>query len=165
MKAGDSLISLFANYRVDLLRFIGKKYGNRCDTEDIVQDAYCKLLESGKADSLENARAYLYQTANNLALNRIQKEHSHRSYVQKFDKNESTYGPEKEVVAHKELEGIDVEFNNLPEKYRKTFSLSRVEEMSYKEISQQLEIPVSTVEKHIIKVLKHLRQSVERHCG
>jgi RNA polymerase sigma-70 factor (ECF subfamily) len=45
----------------------------------------------------------------------------------------------------------------LPEKCRQAILLSRGEQLSYKDISGQLGISISTVEKHISKALKFLK--------
>ncbi len=162
MKDSHVLKAIFDKYHLDLLRFIGRKYGNRNDTEDIVQDAYHNVIKSGKAGSLDNARAYLYQTANNLALNRIEKEKTHNKYINSFNDDEKKFTLECAISAYKDLEKIESALNTLAPKYRKTFTLNRVHGKSYKEISSELGIPASTVEKHIIKVLKHLRKYVKR---
>ena len=48
----------------------------------------------------------------------------------------------------------------LPEKCGLVFSLSRFEEMSYADISKQLDISVKTVEHHISKALRILRENI-----
>ena len=58
----------------------------------------------------------------------------------------------------KELEQtIGQSVGRLPEKCKKAFLLSRQENLSYKDISGELAISVSTVEKHISKALKLIR--------
>ncbi|ANI89647.1 hypothetical protein A9P82_10320 [Arachidicoccus ginsenosidimutans] len=46
---------------------------------------------------------------------------------------------------------------SLPEKCKEVFLLSREKDYSYKDISRELKISVSTVEKHIIKALKIIK--------
>ncbi len=166
MKEHRVLKSIFERYYTDLLRFIDVKFGYPEDTEDIAQDAYFNMMKSGKAETVENARAYLYQTANNLALNRLSKAKTHRRYVESV--NEEQMGShdastEDKLCAYEDLEIVESELKTISEKYRRTFMMSRAEGKSYKEISKELGIPVSTVEKHIIKVLKQLRKRLGKN--
>lgn len=160
MKAPHYLISLFESHQSDLRRLIALKFKkSQQDAEDIVQDAFHNILRADNIDSLENPKAYLYQTAANLALNRIRKQQHHNRYVAGQDAD-ATYDlcPERSVSADRDLARLEQSLEQLPAKYRQTFLLSRVQEKSYKEISALLGIPESTVEKHIIKTLKYLRE-------
>ena len=58
-------------------------------------------------------------------------------------------------------EKINSTLNSLPEKCQNVFRLSRFESLSYKEISIQLNISVKTVENHMGKALKLMREGLE----
>jgi len=63
-----------------------------------------------------------------------------------------------EVVREKELAAlIEREIEQLPEKMREVFRLSRKEHLSYKEIAEELKIGESTVKKQVSNALKILR--------
>jgi RNA polymerase sigma factor (sigma-70 family) len=160
MKAPHFLISLFESHQSELRRLIAYKFNkNQHDAEDIVQEAFHNILCADNFEALENPKAYLYQTAANLALNRIRKQRNHQRYLSGQDA-EATYelNPERTVSAGRDLARLEHSLEKLPEKYRRTFLLSRVQEKTYREISELLNVPESTVEKHIIKTLKYLRE-------
>ena len=50
---------------------------------------------------------------------------------------------------------------NLPEKRKQIFVLSRTEGLSNKEIAQQLNISEKTVEDHITHAIKHIKNSMK----
>ena len=52
---------------------------------------------------------------------------------------------------------------NLPEKVRRAFIMNRFQEMSYREIADELGVSVSSVEKYMITALKTLRAAVNVH--
>lgn len=162
MKAPDFLVSLFVSHQSDLRRLIIHRFKKtQHDAEDIVQDAFHNILRAENIETLENPKAYLYQAAANLALNRIRKQQHHNRYVASQD-TDATYDlcPERSVFADRDLARVEQSLAQLPAKYRRTFLLSRIHEKSYKEISELLDISESTVEKHIIKTLKYLRETL-----
>lgn len=161
-----TLDSLFNRYHRELLSFISRKFGNHHDAEDIIQDTFHTLLRAKDIAEIENPRAYLYKAATNLALNRIRSEQRYNARMlelaasdDEFEMNELS--PEQFSVAHQELSHLQAALSKLAPKYQKTFLLNRVEGKSYKEISEELAMPVSTVEKHMIKALTHLRKHQE----
>lgn len=155
------LKELFESCRLDLQRFLSSKFDAEL-SEDVVQDAFVNILNLDKIDEIQNPKAYLYQTAKNLALSRIRRESLHKSYTETLNEADiEELGPERHYFAQSELNALNNALDCLPEKYRKTFLMSRVQGKSYMEISQALGIPVSTVEKHMIKVLRFLRDNLE----
>lgn len=168
-KSAQFVQALFRENNRSLLSFLSYKLSNATDAEDIAQDAYHNLLRVESPENLENAKAYLFQTASNLALNRLRKQRRQRHYAQQValqpddDKGLVTISPEKEVNAKIELEKVLKAIDTLPEKCRRAFLMSRSEHKSYTVISQELGVSVSSVEKYLIKALEHLR--VHLHKG
>ncbi len=157
------VVELFKKHYGDLRNILSAKFPrNTSDAEDIIQDAFHNILRVEQMDDIENPKAYLYKTATNLALDRIRRQGRHNDYLAMQDSEVADEkSPERSVLAAGDLQRLESALEQLPEKYRKTFLLSRVESKSYKQISAQLGIPQSTVEKHIIKTLKYLRDHVD----
>jgi RNA polymerase sigma factor (sigma-70 family) len=170
MSGPHFLSALFEKHQSDLRRLIAHKFRKTPqDAEDIVQDAFHNILRADNIETLENPKAYLYQTASNLALNRIRKQRLHNQYVAGIHIDESSeideVSPERRVLAGRDLQRLEHALEQLPYKYRHTFVLSRVQDKSYREISELLNISESTVEKHIIKVLKYLRDQLSEDAA
>jgi len=153
---------LFALHQPELVRLLISKFRKQPqDAEEIVQDVFHNVLKIDDIEAIENPRAYLFQTAHNLALNRIRKQKHHQHYLESVTADEENeLSPERIVMANRSLEGVKASLQKLPEKYRRTFLMSRIDNKTYKEISSILGIPESTVEKHMIKVLKFLREQI-----
>jgi RNA polymerase sigma-70 factor (ECF subfamily) len=65
-------------------------------------------------------------------------------------------------VASNELEyRIKIAMEELPEQCRMVFKLSRFEELKYAEIADQLNISIKTVENHMGKALKIMREQLK----
>ena len=58
------------------------------------------------------------------------------------------------------LEKIRLEIDKLPPKCREVFILSKVKGMKYKEIAEELNISTKTIENHMTKALKMIRDSM-----
>lgn len=130
------------------------------DAEEAVQQVFFKLWERAEHLSFSGSvAAYLYRAVHNQCLNQLKHQKvkaNHQLHVAYSMKNESVNGPAKMIS--KELEQkIREALNELPEQCRTVFQLSRFEEMKYREIADQLDISIKTVENQMGKALKQLR--------
>ena len=78
------------------------------------------------------------------------------------------FGHTKDTVINMdEMEGKEnalyAAIDSLPEKCRVVFNLSRFEELSHKQIAEQLGISTKTIENQITKALKILREALIKH--
>lgn len=127
--------------------------------EDIAQDVFYELWKKRARLTIKTSlKAYLRRAAMNKALNFI------RDQKIKFDDEEKQAPLESKIPSiNQKLEAaelqqlIDQVIDDLPERCRVVFVLSRFEEMSYNEIAKQLDISSKTVENQISKALKILR--------
>lgn len=156
-KSNKIVKSLFSDYYLELKRFIGIKFGSHDEADDIVQEAFKNILGKDSLDDIKDPKAYLYQAAQNLALNRIRREKRHKSFQEKCLPPDLAPSPEGEVSAAIALEKIQEAISSLPEKPRTAFILSRAHNKTYNEISDELNVSVSAVEKYIIQTLRFLR--------
>src|SRR5690606_34527687 len=73
-----------------------------------------------------------------------------------------SYDDVSNTVASNELERrINAAIETLPEQCRMVFKLSRFEELKYAEIAAQLNISIKTVENHMGKALKIMREQLQ----
>ena len=133
---------------------------DEADAEEAVQQVFFKLWERAEHLSFSGSvAAYLYRAVHNQCLNQLKHQQvkaNHQLHVAYRMKNESVNGPVKMIS--KELEQkIREALNELPEQCRTIFQLSRFEEMKYREIADQLDISIKTVENQMGKALKQLR--------
>lgn len=164
-KNKSAINSLYQQNRQSLLRFLRRRLGNVDEAEDIAQDAFHNMVRSDNTQALDNPRAYLFQTAANLALNRIRKIRRQTNYQQIAEIEQAEQmapPPEQAVAALIDIDTVIAALDELPEKVKTAFILSRAEHKSYRQISEELDVAVSTVEKYLIRALEHLRQAVDR---
>lgn len=130
--------------------------------KDFAQEAFVVLWNHRKdLDIKLGLKPYLRQVVINKCLNHLRRE-------QRIDFSENSQLPETatsiDAIHHLEKEDlqktIQVAVDNLPNRCRIIFSMSRYEEKSHKEISQALGISPKTVENQITIALKALRKAI-----
>ena len=131
--------------------------------EEIVQNVFYRLWERHDKLSITGSlAAYLYRSVHNESLNFLKHQKvraEHQLFVS--HRGDGGTGPASGRVQMKELETrLQSALNELPEQCRTVFQLSRFEELRYREIAEKLEISVKTVENHMGKALKMLREKL-----
>jgi RNA polymerase sigma-70 factor, ECF subfamily len=108
-------------------------------------------------------KPYLYAMVRNACLNVIKHEKIKQKHaVEEIALAPSSHDSVTHAVASSELESrIHVAMERLPEQCRLVFKLSRFEELKYAEIAEHLEISVKTVENHMGKALKMMREQLK----
>ena len=136
-------------------------------SEDVAQNVFIRFWEKRKELNIQTSLpAYLSRMAFNESL----------SYLRKQDRI-STKTAEAPVSLHsapsveeqyigQELDGhIREAIGRLPPRCQEIFALSRYEELSYREISERLDISPKTVENQMGKALRLLRESLKPFIG
>ncbi|MGB0885491.1 MAG: RNA polymerase sigma-70 factor [Chitinophagales bacterium] len=130
--------------------------------EDLVQECFIKLWEKRETiDAKISIEVYLNKMIRNKCLDYLKK---NKVRLEELDENIGLAADSDDKEEAQEIQrNIDKTLNSLPEKCRQVFVLSRFEEMSYKEISDQLDISKKTVEAHVSKALKSFRSSLKQY--
>lgn len=157
-----SFESLFRKWYVPLCKTIYRIVQDKQAAEDIAQDAFFVVWE--KKDEIHiSVKSYLYRVGINRAFGYLEKEKRFVRTPQ--DEDWYDFAPAgnttEQVVFHSELEReIHQAIEALPPACRSVFLMSRVDELSYKEIAAALEISVKTVENQMSKALKVLKEKL-----
>ncbi len=163
---GESAIDLiFRKYYSFLCKSVYRIIPDTQITEDLAQDVFYGLWK--KRDQLKittSLKAYLKRAALNKALNYIRDQKiDFRNAPAKEELVSKQDSIVQELAADNLQQEIDAAIDNLPERCRLVFVLSRFEELSYRQISEQLGISMKTVENQISKALKSLRVALADH--
>ena len=133
----------------------------RCSDEhiatDIAQEAFVKVWEKNIEYDPNQTKGLLYKIAKELWISQHRKQQSAEKYRLSLDENQESESP-SESLEFKELKEQDETIlSDLPENQREVFLMSRLEDLSYKEIAGRLELSVKAVEKRMSLCLKTLR--------
>lgn len=135
--------------------------------EEVVQDVFVALwTKANTLDALDNVSAWLFAALRKSILHELRHEYTRRKYdeqLKQLPKIDYQQSDDEIVYAKETEEKIHGVINTLSPQCREAFILSRFERMSYKDIAQQMNISVKTVEKHISKALQVLREELKEY--
>jgi RNA polymerase sigma-70 factor (family 1) len=154
---------LFNRFHQSIFNFLLIKTRDEAVAEDLLQEVFIKLWNNRLSlDEGKSVKNYLYTIADNLALNHIRhlkvvSRHEQLNDVRIFDSSQVPHFilEEKEIQEHL-MQAIE----DLPEKPRLIFVMSRFEDLSYAEIAERLSLSIKSVEGYMSKALKILREKL-----
>lgn len=163
LKDGSFDISkLFLNYSKPLFYF-ALKFVDEEQAKDVVQDVFYKLWEDKTLSISGSLNGFLFTMTRNRCLQIIEKQKVRAKYADavhfRMQEDELLfYSNEHSSLIEAELkEQLEKAIEELPEKCREVFILSRFQNKRNKDIAEELGISVKMVEKHITKALRHIR--------
>jgi RNA polymerase sigma factor (sigma-70 family) len=141
-----------------LRAYLQARFPSLGDFDDIVQESYVRLLKARAAGQVRHARALLFVTARNAALDlfRRRRAQSLRAETGPWELSvlEEQPGAADQVDQRYELEVLAEAVRALPERCRQVMMLRYLDDLSYKEIAVQLGISPETVKVHMAKGMR-----------
>lgn len=172
LKASDQngLSYIYDNYSVMLFRFINSYLMDDDLSKDVLQETFISLWDSRERiiESSERIDNFLFTIAKNKSLNAIRTKNNRSKHTIPEARLSESIVMEAlsscEIIPFEEEidEAIDRLYNSLPDIYKETFVMSRVEGLTYRQIAEKLELSPKTVEKRISKVLSMLKEKTKK---
>lgn len=162
-KNSELFEQLFRRYQPALVAFANTFTRSPEDAREVVQEVFISVWQNVanlRAD--DNLKSYLFTATRNKALNFLAKKKLATVDAEPVvvERHHSTHNEAASDAG--ELETIIFnEVQQLPEKCREIFILSRQEGLSYKEIAERLDVSPKTVENQIGIALGRLKKAVE----
>lgn len=167
LKDGDSFAFevLFYKYRNKVKGFALKIVPAQIDPEEIVQEVFVRVwLKKEAIDPEKDFQSYLFTIAKHLVLDHLKSAVNRKLYFvgEHFQQDlleeegmEASISEETEAKLQKLI-------NEIPERRREIFQLSRFEGLSYKQIAERLNISENTVDSQIRNALAFLRKEFRK---
>lgn len=153
---------LFRRYYAYTVKHVLRIIPDAGVAEDLGQEVFFELWKKREQIQIKSAvKAYLRRSATNKALNYLRD-----NKVVFTDEERAPIQISKDISAQQDMEVAELEefiqtvIDNLPDRCRIAFNLSRFENKSYQEIADLMGISIKTVENQIGKALKILRAAV-----
>ena len=155
------LTLLFNKYRGALLRHVQRFASSKEDAADLVQDTYLRVMGRISMSRFDGeARAYLFQTATNLARDHYRRQ-KFRSHTPLDEAPEDTLEAEEpsaeQIISADQVNAaLRAAIREMPEDARAVFLLARSRDLSYGDIAQRLGLGRRTVERRVAEAVAFL---------
>jgi RNA polymerase sigma-70 factor, ECF subfamily len=163
--AGDmaAFDELYRRYERRLFGYVLRQLGDRAEAEDVFHEAFMAVLKEGRTRrALGSFRAWIFQVARNLCLNRLRsRKRSARALLAHADAPEEPSSHAEQLLASHGLPvALESAVARLPEPLQEVYAL-RVSGLSYDEIASALEIPLGTVKSRMHEMIVRLRTEMQ----
>lgn len=160
LKEGNhaAFTEIYRRYWKKLFYIAGKKLNSLDEAEEVVQNIFLSLWNRRETIVITTTlAAYLTVSVKYWIIKILDKQHHQERYVQSIAKNLLDDSTQQwlEFLDLKEM--LEKYINELPEKCQLVFKMSRNQNMSQKQIAEELDISEKTVEAHLGKAIKTLR--------
>lgn len=157
---------IYAALRTSLQSYVSRFYRRSQDIEDVIQEAFIRVIEAQGDRDINDPEGYLYRVTKNLALTELGKISTKMTvFIEDLEPEDTDLqGVEldREMAAREHLGLLFEAVQALPPKCRHVFILRRVYGYSQKEIAAELGISVKTVEVHLTKAILHCTEFVNK---
>ena len=160
-----ALEELFNYYYPRLYKFSKSFLKQDSGIDDILQEVFVKIWQNRtNIRSSETFNPFIFTLTRNLLLNELRRRLNNQNIKDEISK--LTISDEFQTFENLEFgelkETVEKIVNNLPEKQRQVFVLSRYERLSHKEISEKLNISTKTVEYHIHQSTSTIKEKLSQ---
>lgn len=145
------------------------QFARTLDVDDIVQEAYARVLQARESTFIASPKAFLFATARNVAL--MQLRHRCVERTKSLAEIDAPGIPDEssdvagEVARAQELELLTQAIQSLPTRCRQILTLRKIYGLSQREVAAQLGLSEHTIEAQGTIALRKLAEFFERLEG
>ena len=152
---------IFNQWYEPIRNFIYYKTGNVELAEDIAQDTFLKIWEKRDEIKISTIKAFLFTIATNLLNNKMDHQKVSFKFVNAYEQPGAASSPEFEMEMKEFNEKLQRALDDLDDKKRTVFLMNRIDELTYKQIADNLGLSVKAIEKRMEKALAFLRHRIK----
>jgi RNA polymerase sigma-70 factor (family 1) len=150
---------VFNHFHQKLYFFFLKHTGDRYQAEELVQVTFVKLWQHRQKLSYEHTLSeQVFRIARTSMIDAFRKSSSEQRALQEVKQEQETTTTIEDASTMDLTDQLEKGIHAMPPVQQKVFLLSRYEGLSNKEIAHHLSISPKTVERHITKALRLLRE-------
>lgn len=140
--------------------------------EDLIQEAFVKAFDNLKSYNTNYAfSTWLYRITTNHTIDYLRKKKLKTMSIDEPVKTkdgdmavqieDTEASTDRNIIRKQRQEIIRKAIRDLPEKYRQVIEMRHLEELSYQEISDELDLPLGTVKAHIFRAREMLYKALK----
>jgi len=145
---------------------------NRHEAEDVVQETFLRVYKNlDRYDQKQKFSTWIYRIGTNLCIDRLRKRKPSYSLDAELNDQDGTDGyallpgdertPESEYLLSETQQLIHQAIDSLPDKYKTVMVLRYLQELSLQEISEVMDMPVTTIKTRVHRGREFLRKKLE----
>jgi RNA polymerase sigma factor (sigma-70 family) len=150
-----------------LRAWLRSRFPSLADPDDLVQEAYARVMQARAAGAIATPKAFLFTTARNLAIDRLRREQivgiDSLAEIERLSVFDDVPGVSEIVGRRQELELLTQAIQSLPERCRQVLTLRKIYGLSQREIAAQLGISEHTVEAQVGNGMRRCAEFLARH--
>ena len=160
----SAFAELYDRYFRILFNYTFTKVNDEFVSQEIVQDLFVSLWQQRNRNAVQACRPYLFSMAKNLIISYYRKEFTRQRHYNQWEIQTNLYSEpaDQEILTGDLQNHFEQGLHLLPPKCKEVFILSR-NGHSNKEIANRLVISEKTVEQHITKALRVLKEYLKEH--
>lgn len=163
----QAFTELYRRYWEDLFITAAKSLRGQKEAEDVVQDVFLSMWNRRNELNIQGSlAAYLHTSVRYKCIHYIEKNITRRDYLVQFAEaivHSSAANTEVNMDLKEMQKTIERSVAAMPPKMQEVYKLSRQQQLSHKEIAENMSISVETVKKHIHHALHLLRKDLLPH--
>ena len=167
LKSGDmaAFDAIYNQYCHKLHRFVYLYLKQEEDAEEIVQEVFIRIWESrAKIDVYSSFESFLFTIAYNATMSLLRKRMSEtksREYLKSLQQAENADEIINEIQFNELNQKVQELLGRLTPRQKEIYLLNRETGLSHEEIAQKLNISTSTVNNHLVTVIKFLKSNID----
>ncbi|MCB0663078.1 MAG: sigma-70 family RNA polymerase sigma factor [Saprospiraceae bacterium] len=145
-----------------LFRFALRIVGNPMEAEDVVQEVFIKMWNNRyNMAEIKNHEAWCMSVTRNLSIDKVRSKFRRETGIPEgTDWRDEGLSPHKSAELTDAVSRVRQLMETLPESQRRVMELRDIEEMSYQEIADLLELTMEQVKVYLHRARKTIRQQL-----
>ncbi|HVP83828.1 MAG TPA: sigma-70 family RNA polymerase sigma factor [Rhizomicrobium sp.] len=136
-----------------LMQFLRRGWRNSNDVEDLCHDVFVHIYEAARREIPHPAKPFAFAVARNLLIDRIRRENivaiEAVADMETLGITIDEPGPDRTAIARQELRRLQAALNRLPDKWRETVVMRKIDGLSRPQIAERLGVAEPTVSQYL----------------
>lgn len=167
LKSHETIDRLYRSHHRDLITRARRVIGSD-DAEDMVQEAYLKMLEGDRGEVIANARGYVSKMTCTLAIDALRRQRTHARALGEDGAWFQSAARDAPVASALDASGLATDVQaalaQLPRCCRQIFLMNRILGFSHSEIAREIGVSLRTVNRKLGQALEHFDRAFGIPC-